>query len=154
MSFPSSEYYYQFKRLKHHDLGEEAYLLLTEADSFRAMKKAKELVPNDKVSNKWKEKAYDEMFKTNQLKYQTYKYAHNVLLSSALTIAEATGDPYWGMGLNPQQTLECLMDYWPRENKIGQILMEIRSEYDEPEKESIKRKANSPLSNKPKLSKI
>ncbi len=57
------------------------------------------------------------------------------------------------MGLNPQQTLECLIDYWPRENKMGQILMEIRSEYDEPEKESAKRKADSPLSNEPKLSK-
>ena len=57
------------------------------------------------------------------------------------------------MGLNPQQTLDCLMDYWPRESRMGQILMEIRLGYDEPEKESAKRKADRPLSNESKLSK-
>ncbi len=65
MSFPSSKHHYQFKKLKHHNLGKEAYLLLTEADSFRAIKRAKELVPDNKVSDEWKEKAYDEMLKTN-----------------------------------------------------------------------------------------
>ncbi len=50
MSFPSSEHHYQFKKLKHHDQGEQVYLLITEEDAFKAMRKAKELVPDGDVS--------------------------------------------------------------------------------------------------------
>ena len=39
-SFSLSEHYYQFKMLKAHDKGEEAYLLLVEETGFQAMKKA------------------------------------------------------------------------------------------------------------------
>ena len=53
-----------------------------------------ELIPDDKVSDEWKEKAYDEMLRTNQLTYQVCKHAHDALLSSTLTIAEATDDPF------------------------------------------------------------
>lgn len=70
MSFPPSEHHYQLKKLKH-DLGEEAFLLLTEEDMFKAMHKAKELIPDEKVSEEWKAVAYDEMLATNQLKYAT-----------------------------------------------------------------------------------
>ncbi len=75
ISFPSSEHHYQFKKLKHHDMGEQAYLLLLEANSFKAMKKAKELIPDDKTSDEWKAMACNEMQTTNQLKYQACEYA-------------------------------------------------------------------------------
>ncbi len=61
MTFLSSKHQYQFKKLKHHDLGKEAFLLLTEEDSFKAMKKAESLVPSDKLSDQWKEYVYEEM---------------------------------------------------------------------------------------------
>ncbi len=64
-SFPSSEHHYQFKKLKHHDMGEQVYLLLIEADSFKAMKKAKELILDEKTSDKWKVMACDKMHTTN-----------------------------------------------------------------------------------------
>ncbi len=50
--FPSSEHHYQFKKLKYHNLAEEAHLLLLEEDSFKVMCKAKELLPKDKISDK------------------------------------------------------------------------------------------------------
>ncbi len=49
-NFPSSEHHYQFKKLKAHDKGAEAYELLLEEDSFKAMKKAKECLPENEVS--------------------------------------------------------------------------------------------------------
>ena len=39
-SFPTSEHHYQFKKLKAHDKGEEAWLLLSEDSGFQAMKSA------------------------------------------------------------------------------------------------------------------
>ncbi len=38
---------------------------------------------------------------------------------------EAMGNPFWGTGLNVLQTLECLSDYWPRKNVMGEILMVV-----------------------------
>ncbi len=131
MTFISSEHHYQYKKLKHHDLGEEASLLVLEEDAFRVMKKAKELVPKDKP--------------------MMCKHAQEVLLKSAVTIAEATGDTYWGSGLNVQQTKDCLMEYWPGENRTGAVLMAIRDECQG--NDSTKCKADSPLASEPKLSK-
>ncbi len=104
MTFLSSEHHYQFKKLKHHDMGEEAYLLLAEEDSFKAMQRAKELVPDDKVSEQWKEHAYNEMLESNRLKYSACEYVKDKLLSTGLMIVEATGDRFWGSGLNLIQT--------------------------------------------------
>ncbi len=66
---------------------------------------------------------------------------------SCLTIVEATGDPYWGSGLNIQQTLDCLPDYWPGENKLGEILMDLRLELQDTTDPERKQKASSPLAN-------
>ncbi len=51
MSFPSSEHHYQYKKLQHHDLGEESIQLVIEPDSFKVMKQAKTLLPDDKISD-------------------------------------------------------------------------------------------------------
>ncbi len=39
-SFPTSEHHYQFKKLKAHDKGGEAWLLLSEESGFQVMKAA------------------------------------------------------------------------------------------------------------------
>ena len=149
--FISSEHHYQYKKLKHHDLGEEASLLVLEEDAFRIMKKAKVLLPEDKLTEEWYGCAYDEMLETNRMKYAMCEHAHEVLLKSAVTIAEATGDAFWGSSLNVQQTKECLTKYWPGENKMGVVLMTIHDEY--LGGDSSKHKADSPLASEPKASK-
>ncbi len=50
-TFAMSEHHYQFKKLKAHDMGEEAYLHLAEESGFDAMKKVKSLLPDDKLSS-------------------------------------------------------------------------------------------------------
>lgn len=67
--FPMSEHHYQFKKLKAHDLGVEAYELLLEEDSFKAMKKGKALIPDSATSEEWKQVACKEMMSSNKLKY-------------------------------------------------------------------------------------
>ncbi len=127
--FPSSEYHFQFKKLKHHNLGKQADLLLLESDTFKVIKKVKEILLETEVLDTWKDKAYEEMLETNHLKYTTCEHIREVLLDTAQTIVEATGDPYWGSRLNVQQTKECLVDYWPRENNMGKILISLRDEF-------------------------
>ena len=126
--FLSSEHHYQFKKLKHHDLAEEAHLLLLEEDSFKVICKAKELLPDNKVSDDWKECAVDKMKNSNQLKYTSCVHVKETLLSSALTLVEATGDLFWGSGLNVQHTKECLQEYWPGQNNMGLVLMIVCDE--------------------------
>ncbi len=124
-TFDMSENHYQFKKLKFHDKGAEAFEMLMEEDSFKAMKLAKLAVPDNEVSDEWKATAHAEMHQSNHLKYQSCLYVKEKLLTSKLVITEATGNNFWGMGLNVSQTLECLSDYWPGENVMGGILMEL-----------------------------
>ncbi len=94
------------------------------------------------------------MLQSNRLKYEACEHAREALLQSALTIAEATGDPFWGTGLNVQQMKDCLMQYWPGQNKMGVVLMTIHNEYtqDNTDQDGVKRKAISPLANESKQS--
>ena len=151
-SFSTSEHHYQFKKLKAHDKGAEAYELLIEEDSFKAMKKAKECLLEAEVSESWKQSAVDEMKATCRLKYQSCEHACNALLNSWITLAEATGDPFWGTGLNVAQTLECIPDYWPGLNHMGKILMDILAELQQTiVQDDKKRKAMSPLESTSKV---
>ena len=72
------------------------------------------------------------------------------------------GDTYWGTGLNIAQTNKCLSDYWPGQNVLGQILMELRDEFHASslppveedsgqDKDSKKHKASSLLANDSKV---
>ncbi len=64
-------------------------------DSFQAMKRAKTILLDADVSEDWKCVACDEMLATTRLKYDFCPHAHEYLLKSKITIAEATGgDPF------------------------------------------------------------
>ncbi len=102
---------------------------MLESDALKVMKTVKEILLETKVLDIWKARAYEEMLETNCLKYTTCEHVREVLLDTAPTIVEATGDPYWGSGLNVQWTKECLVDYWPRENNMGKILVSLRDEF-------------------------
>ncbi len=134
MTFESSEHQYQVKKLKFHDKGAEAFELLMEEDSFKAMKKAKLAVPDDQVSDDWKVITKVEMLESNHLKYHSCAHAREKLLDSKLILAEAMGDPFW----------ECLSDYWPGKNMLGEILMVVCDELQKSDNPR-KHKAESPL---------
>ena len=141
--FRSSEHHYQFKKLKAHDKGEEAYLLLAEEKGFQAMKKAQQVLLESKVSDEWKASAQEEMLETCHLKFTSYPYAQECLLETRITLAEVTRDPFWGTGLTVQQTHEYLPDFWPSKNMMGEVLIEICGELSLVEEKKCK--ASSPL---------
>ncbi len=87
------------------------------------------------------------MLESCQLKFTACSHVRDKLLNSRLTIVEATGDPFWGSGLNIQQTLDCLPEFWPGENNLGKILMQLCLDLQDTDtsEEYKKRKATSPL---------
>ena len=83
---------------------------------------------------------------TCKLKYQSCVYVCTALLNLWITLAETTGDPFWGTGLNVAQTLECIPDYWLGSNHMGKILMDIQAKLQQfTVQEDRKCKAMSPL---------
>ncbi len=64
-------------------------------------------------------------------------------------IAEATGNQFWGTGLHLDATCECLSEFWPGENVMGNILMQLHATFCEEQhlaEGANKCKAASPLS--------
>ena len=79
-SFPTSEQYYQFQKLKAHGKGTEAYEILMEEDPFNAMKMAKVALPDAEVSEEWKEQQETMMALANKKKYESCPHARAILL--------------------------------------------------------------------------
>ena len=123
-TFETSEHHYQFKKLHFHDKAVEAYKMLMQEDSYKAMCMAKTLVPPEE-SEAWKATMKEEILHSNRLKYGSCSHTKEKLLVSRFHLVEATGDHFWGTGLNVILTRECLSDYWPGQNVMGTLLMEI-----------------------------
>ncbi len=49
------------------------------------------------------------------------------LLNSHPLIAEATGDKFWGSGLHIDAMKECISEFWPGSNEMGNILMQLQA---------------------------
>ncbi len=101
------------------------------------------MLPEAEVSDKWKSSVRDEMLETCCLKFSSCEHVREYLLETRITLAEAMKDPFWGTGLTVQQTHECLPDFWPGQNTMGCILMDVRSELQAAKDK--KWKASSPL---------
>ena len=147
--FLTSEHRYQFSKLKAHDKVEEAFELLEEPDPFKVMQKARTLVPDNETSAEWKASAVSEMTELNLMKFNACSHAREKLLTSKITIAEVTANKFWGTGLTMEQTTQCLLEYWPGQNQMGKILVDLRQKFQqELERDSAdtaKHKAESPL---------
>ncbi len=91
----------------------------------------------------------------NRMKYEACSHAREVLLNSKVNLAEVTGDPVWGTGLNVSKMLECLPEFWPGQNLMGHILMELQVEFQLELRESEKKcKAESPMGQQSKNQKV
>ncbi len=83
------------------------------------------------------------------MKFQAYSHAREKLLCSRITIAEATADHFWGTGLTMEQTSQCLPEFWPGQNQMGKVLIDLRLRFqqdiDRDSADTIKCKVESPL---------
>ncbi len=147
--FPSSKHKYQFSKLKAHDKMEEAFELLYEPDPFKVMQKLKEILPESEITTEWKASTISEMSEANFLKFKSCSHTREGLLSSKITIAEATADHFWGTGLTLEQTVQCLPEFWPGENHMGCVLTDLWLKFQHENErnyvDTVKQKADSPL---------
>ena len=138
--FNSSEQHYQFGRLYFHGKVDESYHVLEVDMGFQAMKIAEVALLNEEKSD-WLTQAVVDMRNSNVLKYESCPHAHEYLLSTDAPIVEATSNVFWGSGLPPDLTRSTLCDFWPGQNNLGSILMDLRESL----LETGKCKASSPL---------
>ena len=156
--FLSSEHYYQWVKFIAHDKTEKVEKLLLEENPFKAMQLAQQVIPNNDLLDEQKNKESKvAMSYANAVKFCSCSYAMEVLLNSKPLIAEATGDREWGSGLHLEATKECLSQFWPGKNKMGEILMELHAMFREEQTlvdRAKKRKAESPLGGSEKHSDV
>ncbi len=116
--FLLSEHMYQYRKLTSHGKA-EADSLLEEEDPFKVMQKAQEILPEEQTSSEWKCSAETEMLEVCEIKFRQCEHSQDVLLCSKLTLVEVTGDLFWGFGLNLEQTMSCLSEFWSGRNMMG-----------------------------------
>ncbi len=144
--FLTAEHHYQFNRLQFHGMHDESYQVLKSDTGFEAIKLAQEVLPDQETQPEWKSIAVEEMLKTNKLKYDHCPHARTVLTTMKGVLAEATSNTFWGTGLIPDHIRHTLSDYWPGQNQMGKILVQIHQEITVSEPVFEKHKATSPLS--------
>ncbi len=127
-------------------MNDESYQVLESDTGFEAMKLAQDVLPDQLTQLEWKLIAVDEMLKMNKLKYEHCLHARATLARTIGVLAEATTNTFWGTGLIPDHTRYTLFNYWPGQNNMGKILVQIHQEMADTESISEKQKAMSPLS--------
>ncbi len=113
-----AEHHYQFNRLQFHGMNDESYQVLDSDTGFDAMKLAQDVLPDQQTQLEWKSIAIDEILKMNKLKYEHCLHARD-------TLARMTTNTFWGTGLIPDHTRYTLSNYWPGQNHMGKILVQI-----------------------------
>lgn len=79
--------------------------------------------------NDWKDKRLDIMKKLLDQKYRVCKEFRDALHTSNEIICEATSHPFWGTGLaGIERSVKCEPAEWPGQNKLGELLMQLRKE--------------------------
>jgi ribA/ribD-fused uncharacterized protein len=92
-----------------------------------AKKIGDKLNQNSDIS-KWESKRVTIMRSILDLKYHSCKeFRDRIQDSGEKLIVEATGSNFWASGLPPRATATQPCDAWPGQNRLGQLLMEMRA---------------------------
>ena len=129
LSFDTSEQMYQYSRLEHHGMHEVMRDVLTADSGFEAMTKAHEAPLKEDSSNEWIEEAIPVMMKCVWAKLEGCPHVRETLIELSGRLVEATSDTFWGSGVSVEMTRSTLPDYWPRKNRMGEILSKLWFEF-------------------------
>jgi ribA/ribD-fused uncharacterized protein len=88
--------------------------------------KSKEL--NIELKETMEHRRIDIMKRLIHLKAKQNKDFESALMDTKEYIGEATPHRFWGTGLNPELTVKTKPQYWPGQNNLGIIMMEVREE--------------------------
>ena len=82
-----------------------------------------------KENEKWNEKKDQIMKDIVKAKFgQNEKIKKTLVETEKMKLCEGTGDRYWGCGLPIAKSASIDLKKLPGKNKLGSILMEVRSE--------------------------
>ncbi len=116
---------YQFMRLSAHGHADKAERLLEETHAVDAMHSAHIMVLMEQESSTWSDMKDTAMETACHKKFDNCPHARKVLLKSRSELTECTSNMYWGTGLDHHRMKETLLDFWPGQNRLGQILEKI-----------------------------
>ena len=127
--FKSSEHAYQWEKA----MGVEAYdkaCLIIEAEDGYIAKKIAGSLDKDLVDHWRRKKAVKIMRSIAQAKFDSVdEFRKEMLDSAGMYLIEATTNTFWGVGFLRDVAAYCRPQYWPGENVMGRILMEIRDRH-------------------------
>ena len=128
-NFSSSEHAYQWeKAIGVGDFDAECQII--EAQDGYAAKKISNSLDKDLVDLWRRSHAVTIMKRIVQAKFDSVEEFRKEMIDSAgMYLIEATTDTYWGVGFLRDVAAYCRPQYWPGENVMGRILMEIRDTY-------------------------
>ena len=126
-NFSSSEQLYQYRKAVILNQPEDAQEILRTTKPLDIKAIGDRI--NEKVdTTKWEDVKVAEMRSVLELKFHTCKEFREKLKNSQDKIlVEATNNLFWGSGLPPKATATQPCDAWPGSNRLGQVLMEMRT---------------------------
>ena len=126
--FPTSEHVFQYQKalsLEHFDIADR----IIEAKTPYEAKKLGDSIYQDPSTDltPWERVKEDVMYEILSLKYSTCAEFRSKLLGTKnKAIVEATNNRFWASGLTPSETVNTPKMNWPGENRLGQLLEELR----------------------------
>ena len=125
-TFSTSEHCYQWHACTEHLRDDLAERVLRAQTPREAKTIASEVKQKD---SPWDEIKYSIMKNVLISKIaSSTKFRDNILESGDSILVEALADPWWGCGLPYHIAITTHPDFYPGKNKLGQLLMELRTE--------------------------
>ena len=124
-TFPSAEHAYQWKKAI--DCGKEqlASDILRAEHAGKAKRLSKTI--SAEVTRQWEQSSISAMNTIIEAKAaQVPEFRKRLLETEGYYLAEATTDKYWASGLSLDDTEKVNPRFYPGENKLGHLLMEMR----------------------------
>ena len=129
MTFKSLEHYYQYEFCLHAESPEVANQVIAAPSAKVAKELSTDLKKNVTVAclANWSKIRVHIMEDALKLKWNCCsKFRHSLMSTSGMTIAEATMDSFWGVGVAPNMAQETKPAKFLGFNQLGKLLMKMR----------------------------
>ena len=124
-TFPTAEHIYQYQKATTLGLHDEAKRILTTTDPLAAMLICENATKGHNTTQ-WDAVKVKVMRHIMDLKYSNCIEFRHKLRTSDKILVETTKNKFWASGLPPKETAETPSESWPGQNKLGEILMNLR----------------------------
>ena len=124
-NFKSLEHAYYFRVAMEFGLVDLAENIQNAIHAGEAKRLSKQIAPAETLFDWEKENLHVMVHLLQEKAKQCLEFKNCLLDNKGKIIAEANPDKLWGTGLSPYISANCLPDYWPGQNLLGAMLMEL-----------------------------